>query len=269
MGSRDWRSSERGHTQWLGQHRLKSPKLAASLVSRANISPSDLVIEVGAGGGILTTELARLAAQVLAVELDPALAGILVERFSNHHNVHIIAGDFLDLPVPARPFRVFGSIPFGSTTRILRHLLDPTTGILRADLIVERGVAIKRARPARGKLLNVCWAPWWEFSMGRRIAARSFDPAPTVDAALLSISKRKKPLMPEHDKPAFAHFVRSTFGASELKSAMAPFLSARRFKSLSTELGFPADAGGPQLDAHQWIALYKTARPGLDPGSTP
>ncbi len=144
MGARRRRPS----TQWLGQHSLKNHKLAASLVHGTGISSSDLVVEVGAGDGILTKELVRLAGHVLAVELDPTLAIILVKRFADDPNLLIIAGDFLDLPLPAQPFRVFGNIPFGSTTRILRHLLDPTrAGTLRADLIVERGVAIKRAEP--------------------------------------------------------------------------------------------------------------------------
>lgn len=266
MGTR----SRRPSTQWLGQHSLKNHKLAASLVRGTGISSSDLVVEVGAGDGILTKELVRLAGHVLAVELDPTLAIILVKRFADDPNVLIIAGDFLDLPLPAQAFRVFGNIPFGSTTRILRHLLDPTrAGTLRADLIVERGVAIKRAEPRYGNLLNLCWAPWWEFRMGARISARSFEPAPSVDAALLTIVKRRSPLLPEQENPAFVRFVRAAFAATELKRAMRPFFSPRRFESLSRELAFPPRARCPQLDIHQWIALYQAARSEIDPGGAP
>lgn len=270
MGSRRRRPSEHGSTKWLGQHSLKSHKLAATLVRRAKVSSSNLILEVGAGNGILTKELARLGRQVLAVELDPALAIILVKRFSNNPKVLVVAGDFLRLPLPHQPFRVFGNVPFGSTTRLLRYLLDPTRpGILRADLIVERAGAIKRAESRRGNLLNLCWAPWWELRMGTRIAARSFEPAPSVDAALLAIAKRRSPLLPNHEKPAFVQFVRGAFGTSETKRAMRPFFSARRFKGLSRTLAFPPDARALELDVHQWITLYQTARSGLEPGTAP
>ncbi|MBA3432451.1 MAG: hypothetical protein H0U16_13370, partial [Actinobacteria bacterium] len=97
------RGSQENGARGLGQHFLKSHKLAASLVQRAGVSRSDLVIEVGAGEGILTAELARAAGRVLAVELDPALAIILIRRFSNDAGVSVVAGDFLDVPLPAQP----------------------------------------------------------------------------------------------------------------------------------------------------------------------
>jgi 23S rRNA (adenine-N6)-dimethyltransferase len=135
----------------LGQHFLKSPELAASLVQQIHVASLDLVVEVGAGNGILTEELAGLAAKVVAVEVDPTLAISLIKRFSNSGKVVVVAGDFFDLPLPADLFRVFGNIPFGSTTRLLRHLLDPpVTGLVRADLVVQHGAAIKRTR--RGNL---------------------------------------------------------------------------------------------------------------------
>lgn len=249
------RPPEHGSPRWLGQHFLKSPKLAASLVQQTNIASSDLVVEVGAGEGILTRELARLGAQVVAVELDPTLAMSLVKRFSNDGNVVVVAGDFFDVPLPAHAFRVFGNIPFGSTTRLLRHLLDATgTPLQRADLVVQRGAAIKRTR--HGNLLNLCWAPWWKFRMGPRMTARSFKPPPAVDATLLTITKRSIPLLPEHHELPFVQFLRAGFGWSDVGRAMRPFFSARSLQSLSRELGFSLDARPPELDVHQWIGLY-------------
>jgi 23S rRNA (adenine-N6)-dimethyltransferase len=124
--------------RWLGQHSLRDPQVAAVLVSHANIASSDLVLEVGAGGGILTQELARSAHRTIAVELDPPLAAGLVARFGARENVLVVGGDFFKLPFPAERFRVIGNIPFGATTRILRHLLDPPMSSLwRGDLLVE------------------------------------------------------------------------------------------------------------------------------------
>lgn len=253
------RSPEHGSTRWLGQHFLKSPELAASLVQQIDVASLDLVVEVGAGNGILTKELARLAAKVVAVEVDPTLAISLIKRFSNSGEVVVVAGDFFNMPLPADPFRVFGNIPFGSTTRLLRHLLDPAvTALARADVVVQHGVAIKRTR--RGNLLNLCWGPWWEFRRGPRIAARSFKPPPAVDAALLTIAKRDIPLLPEYEKLPFARFLRSGFGRSDVRTALRPFISARALQSLSTQMGFSLDARPQELDVHQWISLYRACK---------
>lgn len=241
----------------LGQHSLRSQQLAARLVGEAGISSSDLIIEIGAGNGILTRELADRARQVIAVDLDVSLAVNLITNFSHRKNVLIVAGDFFCLPLPAEPFRVFGNIPFGCTTQLLRHLLDPTwTAMARADLIVERGAALKRARSRRGNVLNLGWAPWWTFTMGTEIPARLFVPRPSVDAAMLSIAKRREPLLPVQERTRYIELVRSCMGATEIDRAIRPFLSRRRFKLLAGNLGIAPGSPPTELGVHQWIGLY-------------
>ena len=250
------RAPGRGSSQWLGQHFLKSPKLAASLVDQAKVSPSDLVVEVGAGDGMLTKALVRRAAKVIAVEKDRSLAVGLVRRFPNDDKVLILAGDFFDFPLPAHPFRVFGNIPFDRTTHILRYLLDTTgVAISRADFIVQLGAAIKRAQ--RWNLLNLCWAPWWQFSIAARIPSSAFAPRPSVDAALLTISKRTTPLLPDHDTLEFARFARVAWPASDVGTAMKPLIPARRLRTLSTKHRFSLHTSPSQLDVGQWIVLFR------------
>ncbi|MFN2490151.1 MAG: rRNA adenine dimethyltransferase family protein [Actinomycetota bacterium] len=258
MGSRSRPSHGRSSSPWLGQHFLKSPDLAATLVQRAELAASDLVVEMGAGSGMLTEELARSGAKVMAVELDGRLATTLAARFRTRANVLVIIGDFFELPPAADPFRVFGSIPFGATTRTLRHLLNGTTSMRRADLIVQRGVAIKRAR--RRNLLNATWGPWWRFEMGKRIPARCFSPPPSVDAAMLVINKRKSPLLPAGDKRDFARFVGKAFRAADLRRAMTPYVSSRRLRRVLQALELPPDARPHELDVSQLVELFKTAR---------
>ena len=98
-----------------------------------------------------------------------------------------------------------GSIPFGATTAILRHLLDDTrSGLVRADLVVQWEVARKRAAMPPTTLLSTTWAPWWSFDVGRRIPASAFRPVPMVDAAVLRVTRRTPPLLPEHMAGAYA-----------------------------------------------------------------
>jgi 23S rRNA (adenine-N6)-dimethyltransferase len=110
--------------------------------------------------------------------------------------------------MPRRPFRAFGSLPFGATTSILRHLLDdPCSALVRADFVVQFAVARKRAATPPTTLLSTIWAPWWSFEMGRRIPAGAFRPVPAVDAAVLRVSRRAPPLLPPRMATAYASFV--------------------------------------------------------------
>jgi 23S rRNA (adenine-N6)-dimethyltransferase len=193
----------------LGQNFLPAD-LADTLVADAALCPGDVVVEIGAGRGVCTFALARRVARVIALEKDPAWADALRHevRRRGARNVTVVQADALDAPLPQRPFRVFGSLPFGSTTAILRRLLaDPAGALQRADVVVQWEVARKRAAAPPTTALSTAWAPWWTFEVGRRIPARAFRPVPRVDAAMLHVARRRPALLPVHLAAAYVDFV--------------------------------------------------------------
>jgi 23S rRNA (adenine-N6)-dimethyltransferase len=194
----------------LGQNFLR-PELADTLVADAAFLAGDLVVEIGAGRGACTFALARRGVQVIALERDPHWAELLRRAVRRQHldGVRVVCCDALRYRMPRRPFRVMGSLPFGATTALLRHLLDDAgSGLRRADLILQWEVARKRAATPPTTLLSTSWAPWWSFDLGRRVAAASFRPVPSVDAGVLRIVRRDPPLLPDHMAAAYASFVR-------------------------------------------------------------
>jgi 23S rRNA (adenine-N6)-dimethyltransferase len=195
----------------LGQNFLR-PELADRLVADAAFRGGELVVEVCAGPGSITFALARRAVDVFAVEVDPVWARRLRDlvRRVAPARVRVVEADILSLPLPARPFRVIGSLPFGQTTIILRHLLDnPTVLLERADVIVQWEVARKRAAVPPSTMLSTAWAPWWEFRLGPRIPATEFRPIPRVDAGVLVVTRRSRPLLPVAMAGRYADFVRA------------------------------------------------------------
>jgi 23S rRNA (adenine-N6)-dimethyltransferase len=194
----------------LGQNFLR-PALAERLVAEADFRPGELVVEVGAGAGALTLALAERGIDVVAVELDPVWAGRLRDRIRRAApRGRGVQADFLSLPLPARPFRVMGSLPFAATTGVLRRLLDdPGAPLQRADLIVQWEVARKRAAVPPSTLLSTVWAPWWKFRLGARIPAAEFRPVPRVDAGVLIVARRARPLLPPAMAAPYADFVRA------------------------------------------------------------
>ena len=233
-----------------GQHFLRSSALAAELVRSAGIEPGDLVYDLGAGTGVLTRALARTGARVVAVERDSALVAGLSRRFEN-----VVEGDILRVPLPREPFRVVANLPFCDGTAILRRLLDPRGSLVSADVIVEWGLAAKRAAVWPSTRLSVEWGASFELSLVRRLPRSCFVPPPSVDAALFRAVRRVQPLVPRDSAREYARFVERGF-----RDGLRGVVSPRRLKRLATELGFAASARPRDLDASQWAALFTRVR---------
>lgn len=206
----------------LGQNFLR-PDIADHFVDDAAVRPGELVVEIGAGAGAITRALARRGADIVAVELDPVYAARL-RAAPELRDVHVLTGDFLALRLPSRSFRVIACPPFGATTAILERLLsEPRNALTRLDLIVQWEVACKRSTTPAATLRSAAWAPWWEFGLGRRVAAKSFRPVPRVDGGVLVVTRRDPPLLPPAMAARYAAFVRSQW-----PFATAPSRARRR-----------------------------------------
>jgi 23S rRNA (adenine-N6)-dimethyltransferase len=195
----------------LGQNFLR-PELAERFVADAGVRAGDFVVEIGAGSGAITAALARRGAEVLAVEVDPVWAARLRRDLGRAHagRVQVVAADFFAVPLPRKPFRVVACLPFGHTTAILGRLLgDPHDHLRRLDVIVQWEVARKRATVPASTLRSTAWAPWWEFRLGRRIAATEFHPVPSVDGGVLVATRRDPPLLPPAMSARYEAFVRA------------------------------------------------------------
>lgn len=246
----------------LSQNFLVDRHAIDALVDGSGVGDGDLVVDIGAGNGLISAALVRRGAQILAVERDPSLAERLRAKFATWPAVTVVEADVLETPWPAGPFRVVANIPFGITTKILRHLLDSDV-LARADLIVQAEVARKRGTGGRGTLLNACWEPWFEFGTGARIPAAAFRPRPRVDAAVLIVTRRSPPLVGPASRRDYTDFVTAAFEGARptVASALARNIRKSRFASLAQELGFGADALPSHLDVHQWAGLFRAAGP--------
>jgi 23S rRNA (adenine-N6)-dimethyltransferase len=245
-------ASRRGRSQ----HFLRSRRLAADLVRDAEIGRDDLVLEIGAGTGRLTTALALVARRVLALEIDPLLAAALRRRFEGT-NVTVLEGDAVARPLPEEPFRVFANLPFHVTAATLRRLLeDPAEPLTAADLIVEWGAARKRAEPWPSTQLGVTWGAWYTFAVARRLPAACFSPRPRVDAGLLAIRRRSLPLVQAEHVARWRRFVREGFARPRLRDGVRGHISERELRRLGDVYGFARAAAPWELDVHQWAAVF-------------
>ena len=164
-------------------------------------------------------------------------------------NAEVVEGDAAAVGLPREPFHVVANLPFDRTTAILRHLLDdPRVPLVRADLIVEWGVAHKRAVPWPSTLNGVVWGAWYSCRLARKLPRSAFEPAPAVDAGVLVFERRAHPLVAERDARAYRRFVAAGFRHGLRAVVPSRTLRKRRL----------AGSAARDLDAHQWAALFRS-----------
>jgi 23S rRNA (adenine-N6)-dimethyltransferase len=174
-----------------GAHFLRDRALIARLVRASGAGQGDLVFDLGAGSGAITTALAASGARVIAVERDHRLAGRLRKRFDGYPGIRVVEADLCLVPLPRRDFLVVANPPFSVTTALCRRLLgDPAVPLAGAELILQWGAARWLADPVPRDAETAWWACRYQISLTRRISAASFLPRPAVGAAQLSVRRR-------------------------------------------------------------------------------
>jgi len=227
-----------------GRHYLRSRSLAEQLVLDAGVAPGDLVLDLGAGRGVITRALRDRGARVVAVELDAHVLGDL-----RRLGVEVVRADARTVQLPREPFRVVANLPFAAGTAILRRLLDdPRLPLLSSDVIVEWGLATKRAAVWPSTLTSVYWGAWYALTVARRVPRACFAPPPSVDAGVLRAARRAEPLVPVREARDYRAFLQRSFGDKRVPQA----------HTFATQLGFDPHARGRDLDARQWAALYRS-----------
>jgi 16S rRNA (adenine1518-N6/adenine1519-N6)-dimethyltransferase len=207
----------------LGQNFLADEHALAKVVATADLSPDDLVLEVGPGLGSLTRHLARRARRVVAVELDQNLLPPLREVLRPYPNVRLVHGDILEQDLQAlltndggeeipSSYAVVANIPYYITSVLIRHLLEAPLKPDRIVLTVQKEVAMRIcADPPDMSLLALGVQVYGQPYIEARLPAGAFYPVPKVDSAVLLIDVYPTPLIPPPYTEAFFTLAKAGF----------------------------------------------------------
>lgn len=250
----------------LGQAFLQDNHALQRIVQAADITPSDEVLEIGAGVGNLTRYLALYARRVVAVEVDGRLFPILQSILAPYPNVTLIHGDILALSpgnlMETAGYLVVANIPYYITSSLIRHLLETERRPRRLVLTVQREVAERIcAAPGKMSLLALSVQVYGKPSVVARIPASAFYPAPSVDSAVVRIEIYPAPLIPSHKLPRFFELIRAGFSQKRktLRNALAAALalSLPESEALLSRAGLDPNRRAETLSLSEWEHLLE------------
>lgn len=248
----------------LGQNFLADPNLLAAIVRDAELAPADVVLEVGAGEGVLTERLAAAAAHVHVIEIDrglePALAPVLALPNVGLRWEDAMKADLAAL-APA-PTAMVANLPYSVATPLILRTVEELPALERWTVMVQREIA-ERLRAAPGSRVygapSVLLQLACEVELLRTVDPAVFRPRPRVESAILRLRRTG----PAPD-PATRRLVRAAF--AHRRKALARSLehvspgSRAGVRTALAALGLPEDARAEALAPEDFAALAAKLR---------
>lgn len=224
----------------LGQNFLIDDEAVDTIVSSADISKQDLVIEIGPGLGTLTAKLLESAGKVIAIELDDRMVAILKDRFQFYNNFEILNEDVLkvnlrelinenlDVEVEItdnsqnssfennklQNVKIVANLPYYITTPIIMKLLEDKLPIESITVMVQKEVADRLTAIPGSKntgAISYCVSYYCEPKEILLVPNTSFIPAPEVNSEVIGLKIRNNPPIELKDEDLFFKIIKASF----------------------------------------------------------
>ena len=205
-----------------GQNFLIDPHVLDKIISAAEITKEDFVLEIGPGIGTMTQYLAEAAREVTAVEIDRNLIPILSETLSAYDNVQIINEDVLKLDLAAlakernggKPIKVVANLPYYITTPIIMGLFEGGVPIESINVMVQKEVAMRmQAGPGTKDYgaLSLAVQYYAEPYLAANVPPNCFMPRPNVGSAVIRLTRYAEPAVKAKDEKLMFALIRASF----------------------------------------------------------
>lgn len=204
-----------------GQNFLVDERVLGKIVSSAEISKDDVVIEVGPGIGTLTQALAKEAYKVVAVEIDTTLVPILGELLSDFDNIEIINEDILKVDVnaiaekyPDKKIKMVANLPYYITTPIIMNVLENHIPVESITVMIQKEVAYRmKAQPSTKDYgsLSLAVQYYCEPYLVANVPQNCFMPRPNVDSAVIKLTVMDKPKVQVNNEKFMFEFIKAAF----------------------------------------------------------
>ena len=250
----------------LGQHFLANPGVLRKIVGAIDPKPGDVIVEIGAGKGVLTAALAEKSGRVVAIEKDERLIPGLREKMPP--NVEVLHGDILttDLRQVSKAagvtaLRLVGNVPYSISSSLLFRVLDERALLSDCAFLLQKEVAQRiTAGPGTKSYapLGILLQNEFEARIVFTVAPGSFSPPPKVQSAFLTLRRRPSPVHPGAADEPFRAFLRAAF--AERRKMLWKNLSRRAtptaLEAAYAELGLARNVRAEDLSSDLLFALF-------------
>jgi 16S rRNA (adenine1518-N6/adenine1519-N6)-dimethyltransferase len=258
-------------TKKLGQNFVIDPNTVRRIVSQAHVGKTDVVVEIGPGLGSLTLALLPNVAKVLAVEIDPVLAGALPSTVALHapnliDNLTVINADAMRITdLPQSPTHLVANLPYNVSVPVVLHFLETFPSLQEILVMVQAEVADRMAAGPGSKIYgvpSVKMAWYGEVTKAGSVGRNVFWPAPNVDSGLVRLIRKDREFNPELRELTFA-IVDSAFGQRRktLRTALGSVLgSPQTVEGILQDAGIDSGLRGEQLSLQDFVAIAQHAK---------
>jgi 16S rRNA (adenine1518-N6/adenine1519-N6)-dimethyltransferase len=260
------------------QNFLVDDQVLSAITRCLELKPGETVLEIGPGLGFLTEKLLEKEVNLHAVELDKRLVEYLGHRFFMNENAKknltVHSADFMAFPLeslPVQTFKVVGNLPYNLTSPILFKLVGeldevaPTQHLQQITVMVQKEVADRMTSQPGGKTwgpLAIALQVRYQVEPEFLVLSRSFEPAPKVTSAVVSLFPRPKPLVALHSPGGFRKLVRAAFSQRRkmLHNALCHGLGLPQatIDAAFEAVGLASTLRAEQLSIEQFAALSNT-----------
>ncbi|MEO7021068.1 MAG: 16S rRNA (adenine(1518)-N(6)/adenine(1519)-N(6))-dimethyltransferase RsmA [Ktedonobacteraceae bacterium] len=252
-----------------GQNFLIDRGVLEQTVAAAELDATEQVLEVGAGTGVLTRELAKHARRVVAVELEKDMLTLLAETTCDYPNVEILARNLLYLDPQevfgTEPYKLVANLPYYITAPTFRHFLESGNPPRLFVVMVQYEVAKRMvAAPGDLSLLGISVQFYGSPRIIARVPATAFFPAPKVDSAILRLDVHNQPLLTLSERDTFFRLVQAGF--SEKRKQVHNSLSSglhrkdEEIRGWLTSAGIEAKRRAETLSIEEWLRVWQEAK---------
>ena len=214
----------------LGQNFLINPSVCPRMAEYSLADENTGVIEIGAGIGVLTAELAKIAKKVVCVELDTRLLPILDETLADFDNIEIVNADVMKTDLKAlieEKFQgmdvvVCANLPYYITSPVITMLLESRLPIKAVTVMIQKEAADRLCTPVGSRdsgAITVCTNYYAQVKQLFNVSRGSFMPAPNVDSTVIRLDIREYPAVEVSDEKKFFKMVKAAF-AQRRKTAL-------------------------------------------------
>ncbi len=251
----------------LGQNFVIDPNTIRKIVTLAQVSADDVVLEVGAGAGSLTLALAAVADRVVALEKDPDLIPVLEQVLGERDNIDVVRTDALEQDLSGlEATRMVANLPYNVAATVVLRTLETAPRIADLTVMTQREVGDRLAAGVGSKaygLTSVLVAYFAEARVVGRVSRRAFWPEPNVDSVILKVVRRP---IPEVSSEVLFPIVRAAFSQRRkmLRGSLRGIVGhPEQLEGALAKAGIEPTIRAEDLDLHGFVSLAEQLRPYL------